>query len=157
MRFFNAGVEVAHDGSPVPSTVAASSLLPTSPPPSLPLARSSPGRLGFPANKHDIHAGDAGGPFGVTGSGEVRGLPSFSVGGVPGSRDRPPSTPPEPWAENLPPDARFDPYALNRCGTDGATFVFALPSVKYCIDVCFCLFGCCFNEGVAMPVPQRSG
>lgn len=119
MRFFNAGVEVAHDGSPVPATAAASS-----PPPPPRFARFSAGRLTFPASSHRDNDNDAtddaaGATFGVTGRGEVCGLPSFSVGGgggVSGSGDRRPApTPGEVWAEDLPPDAHVDTYGPNRC------------------------------------------
>lgn len=110
MRFFNAGVEVALDGSPVPPAVATSS------PPTRP-ARFSAGRLCFPADKNDSSAKDGDdAPFGVTGSGEVCGLPSFSARGVPGGGEQPPSTRSEKWAEGLPPDAHIDPFAPNRCG-----------------------------------------
>lgn len=121
MRFFDAGIEVAHDGSPVPSTVAASSPAPAR------LAMFSAGRLSFPANKPDNNDEDGGAPFGVTGNGEVCGLPRFSLGGVvPGGGHRPPSTPSEPWEENLPPDAHIDPYAPNRYAESCAAVTFRL-------------------------------
>lgn len=112
MRFFNAGVEVAHDGSPVPSAVIAL-------PPPMRLVRFSAGRPGFPTGNRVNNTRDAGAAaFGVTGSGEVCGLPRFSEGGMPESGDRgPPSTPSEVWAKDLPPDSHIDPYAPNRYGS----------------------------------------
>lgn len=113
MRFFNAGVEVAHDGSPVPTTANAS------PPPTRRLARFSTGRLAFPTSDHrdnyaadDDDAGTA--AFGATGAGEVCGLPSFSLGGgrLPGGGDRRPrSAPSDLVAEG---EAHIDPHLSNR-------------------------------------------
>lgn len=92
MRFFDAGVEVALDGSPVPDNEAPS-------PPPTPLSETSwAGRLAFPADVQNA----SGGPSGVTVSGTMRGLAKFSMGErrAPGSDNRVLTTP----SESLPRD-----------------------------------------------------
>lgn len=94
MRFFNAGIEVAHDGSPVSATATASS------PPLPPLASSSARRLDLLANNRDNNNTNA--DFVSTGSGNVRGLPRFSMGAVRRGNNRPPATPSDRSGRNLP-------------------------------------------------------
>lgn len=107
MRFFNAGLEVAHDGSPVAGTVA-----PSSPPT---LASSFAGRLGLLTTDHDNNKTDySKSRIEATDSGNVGGLPSFSMGAVHGDNNRPPATPSEPSGGNLPWGTRNDQYSLER-------------------------------------------
>ncbi|CAM9770194.1 unnamed protein product [Hapterophycus canaliculatus] len=96
MRFFNAGVEVALDGSPVPDNEF------SSPPPPSRSEGSGAGRLMFPANVRDT----AGAPSGVLSSEDMRGLAKFSVGGGKslGGGDRALVASSESWEENLPRD-----------------------------------------------------
>lgn len=133
MRFFNAGLEVAHDGSPVPSNATPSS----APPPRPPMFSAGP--LGFPTdNRDDTSTKDDGVLFGVTGSGETGGLPMFSVGGGGGGRgEMPPSTPSKPWEEKLPPDAHVDPNAAKRWGKGNMLWV--LSSTKLVALCAICL------------------
>lgn len=103
MRFFNAGVEVAHDGSPVPSTIAAPSPLRPSPP----LAPSFAGQLDGGSIGHCTATAS-----GVKNSGDTGGLPMFSRGPPPRDRNRPPAAPPEELgAENTPPDVGIERHA----------------------------------------------
>jgi len=103
MRFFNAGVEVAHDGSPAPSAVAAPSPLRPAPP----LAPSFAGQLD--GGNNDIGATTA---SGVNPSGDAGGLPMFSMAPLARGRNRPPAAPPEELgAENAPPSVCIERHA----------------------------------------------
>ena len=108
MRFFNAGVEVALDGSPVPSGVAAPLPLRSPPPP--PLAASFAGHLSNGTR------GSAGTPSAVSSTSDAGGLPRFSMGAPSRGRNRPPAASPGPREQSTPPGAHSDRYA--QCSSD---------------------------------------
>ena len=115
MRFFNAGVEVALDGSPVPSGVAAPLPLRSPPPPQL--AASFAGHLSFRDDDggNDTR-GSAGTPSAVSSTSDAGGLPRFSMGAPSRGRNRPPAASPGPREQSTPPGAHSDRYA--QCSSD---------------------------------------
>ncbi len=103
MRFFNAGIEVAHDGSPVPTAVAAPSPLRPTPP----LAPSFAGQLDGGNDKPGTPTAS-----GMKNSGGGVGLPMFSMGPPSRDRNRPQTaTPGERGAENTPPGVGIERHA----------------------------------------------